>query len=87
MRDPNAHVREVEARISTAVAGKVLHLLPRIPQTEWRDRVIPFPAIYRKVGYVMKLDRDTTRKVLELLSMRNKIEIVNFHGVILEPAR
>jgi len=87
MSHRDTHVHEVGAKIGNRVAQKVLLLLLRIPRTEWRNRVIPFPAIYRKVGYVMKLDRDTTRKVLELLSMRNKIEIVNFHGVILEPAR
>lgn len=75
---------EVQAEISSAVARIVLRLLPRIPRTEWRNRIIPFPAIYKKVGYVMKLDRNTTRTVLKLLSMRNKIEVVDFHGVILQ---
>ena len=74
----------MESEISSSVAKIVLRLLPRIPRTEWRNRIIPFPAIYKKVGYVMKLDRRTTRKTLELLSLQNKIRMVNFHGVILE---
>ena len=31
----------------------------------------------------MKLDTNTTRKILELLSLKNRIKLVNFHGVIL----
>ena len=84
MNSEDTCLSEVQAEISSAVARIVLRLLPRIPRTEWRNRIIPFPAIYRKVGYVMKLDRRTTRKTLELLSLQNKIRMVNFHGVILE---
>lgn len=84
MNHEGAHLSEVESQISSAVARTVLRLLPRIPRTEWRNRIIPFPAIYKKVGYVMKFDRRTTRKVLELLSMRNEIGMVRFHGVVLQ---
>jgi hypothetical protein len=77
---------QLELEISESVAKTVLRLLTRIPRTEWRNRIIPFPAIYRKVGYVMKLDRKTTRRVLELLALRGRLDFVRFHGVILRDA-
>ena len=73
----------LENHVCDSVARRVLSLLYRVPKTEWRNKIIPFPAIYKKVGYVMKLDRVTTRKVLILLAMENMIEIVRSHGVIL----
>jgi len=51
---------------------------------ERRNEIIPFLAIYKKVGYVMKLDRETTRKALQLLSLHNRIRTVKFHGVTLD---
>lgn len=84
MKQRDTYISDIGVEISESVAKIVLRLLPSIPRTEWRNSIIPFPAIYRKVGYVMKLDRNTTRKVLKLLSLQNKIEIINFHGVILE---
>jgi len=84
MNHDNARLSEIEAQISSAIARIILRLLPKLPRTEWRNRIIPFPATYKKVGYVMKLDRGTTRKILMLLSLKNTIKLVNFHGVILD---
>ena len=74
---------EIEAAITSSVAKRVLRLLPRISRTEWRNEIIPFPAVYKKVGYVMKFDRKTTQNVLKLLAARGKITFVPFHGVVL----
>jgi len=76
---------DLAAEIGRSVAQIVLRLLPRIPRTDWRNRIVPFPAVYKKVGYVMKLDRRTTRRVLELLASDGRIRLVRFHGVVLEP--
>ena len=86
MNPANRSLREIEEAISRSVAQRVLRLLRRIPRTEWRNDIIPFPAIYKKAGYVMKLNRKTTQNVLRLLAFRGRIEFVNFHGVILRDA-
>jgi len=77
---------DLESEISRSVARIVLRLLPRIPRTDWRNNIIPFPAIYKKVGYVMKLDRKTTGNILCLLTSSGCIEAVRFHGVVLRNA-
>jgi len=84
MNHEDAHLSEIGSQISSAVARIVLRLLPRIPRTEWRNRIIPFPAIYKKVGYAMKLNRNATRRVLGLLSMRNEIGMIKLHRVVLQ---
>ncbi len=84
MNKQDVGVPELETNISRSVAGIVLRLLSRIPRTEWRNRIIPFPAVYKRAGYIVKLDRKTTRDVLRLLAFEDKIEIKRFHGVVLK---
>lgn len=82
MEMPLAHtpLKTIEAEISHTIALKLLHVLIRIPRTEWRNNIIPFPVIYQKAGYVLKLDRATTKKALMLLAAQHDIKIVKFHG-------
>ena len=75
----------LHAEIAERVAEKVLSLLCHIPRAEWRNNIIPFSAVYKKVGYVLKLDRRTAKRTLQLLAVRKEIEIVNSHGIVLCP--
>lgn len=46
-----------------------------------KQKIIPFPLVFYRLGCILHLDKETSRLILEDLEKKRLIRVHDFHGV------